>query len=229
LGVDETGLYPPHISVTGFFHAKPQQAANVCRALVGLIQARSQQDGLRAEVRGVVSTDDGYVILDVFAPGVAELAAALTAQVAPFGVRLRPKSVRHLSLGKRKSRPEQEAIARLHADVPLGCCEVDLVVARLVQRSDVPRLQSEGQAHDFREVLRLSLPSGARRAVLGELPARTLSTLDAATPLRKRRPGARFEGQATALECGGADGTPPKVAAARDVPGLEHAKVRRLK
>jgi len=215
LGVDEASLYPPHVTVTGFFHATPQQVMRVCAALVRLVRERVQREGvLRTELRGTVSTGDGHVILDVSAPGVTELAAAWAAQAAPHGIRLRAKAVRHMSLGKGRSPPEQESIERLHGDVPLGACELDLVIARLASRSDVPALRSQGRGHSFTELLRLSLPSGKAHAVLDRLPIRAPAFADASTPVRKRR-GETHGGEelaAAEVGCDSADVTPPKLA-----------------
>lgn len=230
--MDETLLYPPHVSVTGFFHATPQQAAQVCAALVRLVPEWARRGGLGTEVRGVVSTNDGHVILDVFAPGIADLAATLTAQADSLGISLRPKAVRHLSLGKCRSPLEQESIARLHADVPRGRCEFDLVVSRLVQRSDVLRLQREGQAHSFQELVRVSLSSGTRCAPRGRLHIRTSVIEGAPTPVRKRRCEGGVDVQAVTTGRASADVTPPKVGpsnASRGASSRRPSKVRRLK
>jgi len=187
VGPDEASLYPPHVSVTGFFHATPQQAARVCVVLARLVPKWARRGRLHTEVRGVVSTDNGHVILDIHAPGVSDLATALTAQVDPLGIRLRPKAVRHLSLGKGRRPLEQESIARRYAEVPLGACELDLVVSRLVHRSDVARLCSEGRAHEFRDILRVSLPDGLRRRMsVDRFPIRLPLARALRTPVKRR-------------------------------------------
>lgn len=223
LGVDETGLYPPHITVTGFFSATPQQAARVCDAVAALVH-RWEPHRLTVEVRRVVTTETGHVILDVFAPGVADLAAALAAQAESFGIRLRPKAVRHLSLASRRNVQERESVARLHAGVPLGRCELDLVVSRLLERSDTEGLRGEGRAHVFSNILRLRLPSDMRIDFADQLrpSLKGSGTADVATPMRKRR----LEPQEPLGECG--DATPPKVPAPRAGPLLERSKVQRL-
>lgn len=156
-GPDETSLYPLHASVTGFFKATEEQAQDVCKALPELI-ALAPAEGLRVEVYGALTIDDGCVILNVAAPGIKEVAESLSSLVKSGGVLVRPKRVRHMSLAKGRSQEERMQIAHLYREVPLGHCPFDLVVSRLLQRSDLKQLFSSGQTHHFEDMLRVRLP-----------------------------------------------------------------------
>jgi len=168
LDVDETMLYPPHISVTGFFSATEKQANDILSVIRRQLVAR--RNDLNVEVQCVLSTDSGYVLLDVTAPGIAALASSLADQARPLSVHVRPKAVRHLSLASRRTKEEQAAIVDIHAGVPLGLCAFDLVVSQLLQRSDIESLRVAGQAHDFRELARLPLPGSI--GISGAAPSR---------------------------------------------------------
>jgi len=213
LFVDETGLYPPHVSVTGFFTASVEQAASICAIAVELAATRTTAGaaaGLTAEVRGVVATEDGHVLLDIAAPTVARLAEALAERAAALGVHIRPKAVRHLSLASGRPAAARRRVAELFAGVRAGPCKLDLVVSKLLHRSDLEQLQVEGQAHSFGEVLRLPLCPGADRAARAALVARAAPSAwfidHVVTPMRKRRlesdlvppSGARTSADATA-------------------------------
>lgn len=153
--MDETGLYPPHVSVTGFFAATSQQAANICKAATESIAAQAEA-GFHIEMRDVISTDSGYVLVDVFAPGVATFAVSLAAQAGTFGVHMRPKDVRHLSLASGRKPEEQSYIKQLCSILLQGPCTFDFVVAMLLHRSQ--DCNREAKPHIFRELLRLHLP-----------------------------------------------------------------------
>lgn len=227
---DATGLFPPHISVTGFFTGTKEQALSVCALAKAELAARSgrgdqganrgrEEDGapnnadLSVIVQRVVATDTGHVILDVLAPTFTELAAALAAQSADIGVLLRPKSVRHLSLASGRGPEEQAKIASIYADLPLNDCCWDLVISQLVVRSDLAKLQEGGEAHVFSELMRLPLPAAKGKGAAVESPA-ALATrgtlgphsveavaLGVATPMKKRPYAAGSAGR-TAAEQG---------------------------
>jgi len=227
LDVDETMLYPPHISVTGFFSATKEQASGVCAVLQRLLA--DWRHSLNVDVKRVVSTDTGYVLLDVAAPGIAALATSLADQAVPLGVRLRPKAVRHLSLACCRVRQEQAAIVDIHADVPLGSCAFDLVVSQLLRRSDIESLRVSGQVHIFRELARLSLPGSI--GMCGTAPSRMcvgFEAQDVVTPLRKRRAYHCQTGEAPPWREDLADTTPLKVGAPGTLQARESAKVQRL-
>lgn len=177
MGADETVLYPPHVTVTGFFTATPEQASEVVAAVVKLVR-NARPGSLCVDMRQVLATDDGHVLLDVVAPGIAKIALALAAEAKQCGILIRPKHVRHLSLAKRRNAAEREQIIGLYSDLSLGRCPVDLVISRLLRRSDVDRLRLHGEAHIFSDLLRMRLP------VAPDLRLRHPACLT--TPLRKR-------------------------------------------
>lgn len=189
-GMDTTGLYPPHVSVTGFFTATSQQVARICKAATKLIAVQAEA-GFHIEMRDVISTDTGYVIIDVFAPEVAAFAVSLTDQAGTFGVRMRPKDVRHLSLASGRSLAEQSRIKQLCSILPHGLCTLDFVVASLVHRSDVTRRDCNGEAkpHTFRELLRLRLPGDAMAGANEFFWPRSI-LLSAREPSSKQTPSA---------------------------------------
>lgn len=177
MGADETVLYPLHVTVTGFFSATAEQAMQIAAAASKLVRSAAP-GALDAEIQKVLATDDGHVLLDVVAPGVANLALALAAEAKQHGVLVRPKHVRHLSLAKRRSPAEREQILRLYNGLSFGSCHFDLVVSRLLRRSDVERLRLHGEGHSFSDLLRLRLPAAA--------DLRLRSPVCISTPLRKR-------------------------------------------
>lgn len=157
-GVDDTGLYPPHVTVTGFFVATYNQAERLCRAATMLVEQKNLMGPLSVEVLGVLSTDDGYVILNVAAPGVAQLASALAVQGDVMGVHIRAKSVRHMSLARGRGVEDRARIVELYQNVlPTGICPFELVISQLVYRSSLEHLVARRQAHAFYELLRLPL------------------------------------------------------------------------
>lgn len=163
LGVDATGLYPPHVTVTGFFTATAEQAAAVVATIEGLVGRTDAQDcaTLAVELRQCVETDGGHVLLDAHAPRVASLATKLAVETASFGVSIRPKPVRHLSLASGRNAAERQRFMQMYSDLPRGRFDFDLVVARLLRRSNLDKLRSSGEQHDFSELLRLPLASVA--------------------------------------------------------------------
>jgi len=227
LDVDETMLYPPHISVTGFFSATEEQASGVLAVIQKLLADWTHS--LNVDVQRVVSTDTGHVLLDVVAPGIAAFATALADQARPLGVHARPKAVRHLSLASRRVRQEQAAIADIHADVPLGSGAFDLVVSQLMRRSDVESLRVAGQVHIFRKLAQLPLPGSS--GVGGAAPSRMFlgfEAQDAVTPVRKRRAYHTETGEAPPWQGDLADTTPLKVGDPSTLQAKESAKVQRL-
>lgn len=194
-GLDSTGLYPPHVSVTGFFEATQKQAANVCKIVATELAAvlapaalppdHKSIDGgadTRSEcvkVQQVVTTEGGHVLLDVVAPLISNFAQVLSTQAALAGVHVRPKTVRHLSLASGKSPEQRVGIARLYEDLLVGGCCWDLVVSRLSFRSDVEQLQTGGSMHVFEELLRLKVPCAAK-AMNEPAPNTLMSQIDAA-------------------------------------------------
>jgi len=191
---DETGLYPPHVSVTGFFSANPKQAAAVCSTVRELINAAPC--GFEVELRKILSTESGYVLVDVVAPKLAELASTLAAKAIEQGVQIRPKAVRHLSLASGRTPEEQQRIHRLYEGLPLGECSIghplELVVTKLRSRSNLQRFRQEKKAHVFSDLLRIpvALPKGFRgsgAASAFRMPRLLQATVfDASTPMRKR-------------------------------------------
>mmetsp|Transcript_1027 Transcript_1027/g.1604 ORF Transcript_1027/g.1604 Transcript_1027/m.1604 type:complete len:303 (+) Transcript_1027:76-984(+) len=228
---DETGLYPPHISVTGFFSATPEQADAICCSLREILASSHRRCGsLQVEFRQIVCMSGGHVLVDVHAPELAVLAAKLAEKANELGVRgVRPKGVRHLSLASQRSPDEQQRVTLLHAALEQGYRpswgqvghSLELVLARLDSRSNLERLRRDGQAHIFHEVLRI--PVETRCAMPGardklhrlevRLPRRLelapdVAVLDAVTPVRKRTMELIFtsDGQS------GEEITPPKFA-----------------
>lgn len=192
---DSTGLYPPHVSVTGFFKATQKQAAEVCAIAVTELAAilapaalppdSQGGDGLAdsgnqcVKVQQVVTTEGGHVLLDIVAPLISNFAKVFAAQCALLGVFVRPKAVRHLSLASGRSPEERASIARFYQDLLVGGCCWDLVVSRLSFRSDVEKLHEGGKMHIFEELLRLKLPCAAK-AVDELFPNALTSHFDAA-------------------------------------------------
>lgn len=187
-GHDSTGLYPPHVSVTGFFKATQKQAKELCSILNTEFSGAVAQSNLRAfvqndgadesersvKVNKLLTTDDGHVLLDVAAPMVAEVATNLAGQAARIGVHIRPKKVRHLSIASGRSVEEQAGIARIHEDLDFGHCGWNLVVSRLLFRSDVETLHREGKPHAFGDLLQLPMPCA--RDLLASTAAASLKT-----------------------------------------------------
>lgn len=170
LSADETGLYPPHVSVTGFFQATSRQAEELCQKAAELVKAaREVKEGaLDIELRKIISTDCGHVLVDVFAPGAAALAQELATWGERSGVELRPKAVRHLSLASRRPKAERARIARLFEALPLASpCQLEFVVSRLARRSTVQQLRQDGQVHSFSDLMRLPLPRSAATSPSG--------------------------------------------------------------
>lgn len=180
LGPDETGMYPPHVSVTGFFSATPQQAELLCDKLRKLLLQRAGILPVQ-ELRHLVSTPDGHVLFDVAAPGVAALSADLAAWARSIGVAVRPKAARHLSLASGRSPDEQLRVMELHRHISIGPVHLNLVLSRLLNRSSLDDLASSGQAHLFLELLQLPLPDQRPQQLL------SLKSDYAFTPLRKRK------------------------------------------
>jgi len=254
--VDSTGLFPPHVSVTGFFSASARQAASVCDIVASELRRVAAGSGggtanwqgpADAEagmcaplVRGVVATPGGHVLLDVVAPRITELSQAVACRAVRLGIAVRPKAVRHLSLASGRTAEECKGISELYKDVfaaeSMAACSWDLVVSRVVRRSDVDELRRSGQAHVFRDIVRLRLPStqASVPALLsgiveaggtdhrafarptGQPSAGPMTPCDAATP-QKRRHWPAEQASATPLDSsrGADDGgeiTPVKVA-----------------
>mmetsp|Transcript_120538 Transcript_120538/g.236930 ORF Transcript_120538/g.236930 Transcript_120538/m.236930 type:complete len:246 (-) Transcript_120538:29-766(-) len=167
LGNDSTGLYPPHVSVTGFFKATEQQV-NQLLSIVGaefadaIRRARaghiSLEDGQFVKVKQLLTTNGGHVILDIAAPAMSDFAASLAAKAARIGAHVRPKAVRHMSIAAGRHDQELHEIAKIHQDLDMGECGWNLVVSRLLYRSDVESLQRDGKTHEFCDVLRLPIP-----------------------------------------------------------------------
>lgn len=196
--LDSTALYPPHVSVSGFFKASARQAAEFCKEVSHHTES-AVAGSLGVELRRVVSTESGHVLIDVHAPGVASFAKSLAAKATALGVSLRPKAMRHLSVASGRSPAEQSRIAGLYdGATPTGLCQLDLVVARLRRRSDLQRLRCHGEAHCFEELLRVALPfsdgSSSQPAVPAAVPAVSITIanpvnvahLSVSTPDRKR-------------------------------------------
>lgn len=199
---DETGLYPPHVSVTGFFEATPEQAEDLRGAVPELAASHAAVEGaLDAQLRRIVSTECGHVLVDVWAPGVAALAQELASWGARRGLRLRPKAVRHLSLASRRPPAERARIARLYEALPLdGPCELELVLSRVVRRSSPEQLGRHGCMHAFCDVLRWRLPGGAPRARATAPQCAEVLCAPAPTRLQRRpQPQLPTEGRARAI------------------------------
>lgn len=170
---DSTGLYPPHVSVTGFFKATQKQVVDLCLILTKELAATTAKAKLRKvgvhsaaaegrpdmiKVNNIVTTDGGHVLLDVVAPKVAELATSVAVQAADIGAHVRPKAVRHLSLASGRNLEEQTGIANIYQDLDISNCGWNLVVSQMLFRSDIETLQRDGTPHKFKDVLRLPIP-----------------------------------------------------------------------
>mmetsp|Transcript_28082 Transcript_28082/g.70505 ORF Transcript_28082/g.70505 Transcript_28082/m.70505 type:complete len:332 (-) Transcript_28082:241-1236(-) len=192
--LDSTELYPPHVSVTGFFKATQNQAAEICAIISTELAAalapaalplnhegssgRADASSECVKVQQVVTTEGGHVLLDVVAPLITSFAQVLAKQAACVGVHVRPKAVRHLSLASGRSPEQRAGIARLYEGIVVGGCCWDLVVSRLLFRSDLEKLRRDGDTHAFEEVLRVKLPCAAKAQ--GEsLPGALMSKIDA--------------------------------------------------
>jgi len=203
-GVDETCLYPPHVSVTGFFFASSRQVLAICEAIAERCKKLPSTGG-KVNLRQVVQATSGHVLIDVVAPGFAELSAAAALEAKPLGVTVRSKAVRHISLASQRSADEQRQIAQLYGPISLGWHQMDLVVSRLLRRSTVELLQQDMQGHSFVDVLRLPLQSVQTAKTTAAVPLNDLG--DASTPNRKR-PGLQCNGEWR----GNSLYTPPKLA-----------------
>lgn len=159
LGDDETGLYRPHVSVTGFFEASPKQAAAFIGEVASLATSLAMGECKAAmiELRDTISTDTGHVIFDIHAPGVAALAQTLPAKAAALGVKVRAKAVSHLSLASGRCKDEQTRVEQIYDGLQRGHHQLDLVVSKLLRRSDVSTLKSSGAQHVFADLLRVPL------------------------------------------------------------------------
>jgi len=182
-GVDATGLYPPHVSVSGFFSATAQQASMVCQEVIDFV-LQAPPGSLDVLLQNVISTNDGHVIFVVVAPGVAKLAKRLGERADDLGVRLRPKPVRHMSLASGRLPFEQQRIAKMYSDgVPSGFCQLDFVVSQRLHIADTQSFQCSGMGHRFRELLRVPLPSASAGCEEAEGMPYT------STPVKKRSLG----------------------------------------
>lgn len=186
LGPDETGLYPPHVSVTGFFSANAQEASELCIVLEALLARYVCSNPPPAELRNILSTPDGHVLIDVAVPGLALLAADFACQAKSLGVAVRPKAVRHLSLASRRTASDQSKIMELHGNLWIGTTQLDLVLSKLIRRSSVENLEKHGQVHNFEELLRLPLAAGSPPQRPKNRPLFSAFCAYASTPLRKR-------------------------------------------
>jgi hypothetical protein len=189
-GLDGTGLYPPHVSVTGFFFATPEQASAICEDASMMI-ATAKPSSLIVEVREALATDRGHALLDISAPGVAQFAVALATVAKDSGVEVRPKAVSHLSLAAGRSREQCDLIVQMYSNFFRGQCSLDLVIAKLMQRSDVTQLATSGEAHVFQELLRQRLPGPV------EHPKSPISEIDVKVPVRQRSWDALFATDST--------------------------------
>lgn len=185
LGSDEASLYPPHVSVTGFFRATRHQAAQLRSLLVDLVAAGAGTTGFHIEGRKIVLASNGHVLIDIHAPEVAELAQAFACKAANHGVHVRPKDVRHLSLASGRSAEEQVRVQELFSGVPFGQYGMDLVLARLIRRATPAQRGANTTVHQFSEGLRLPLVARAHHG------ATCMSQIDVevgnvSTPSKKR-------------------------------------------
>lgn len=243
LGVDATGLYPPHVTVTGFFTATAEQAAAVVATINTLVRRTDVHDWatLAVELRQCIETDGGHVLLDVRAPCIASLAANLAIEAKSFGVNIRPKAVRHLSLASGRDANERQRVMQFFSDLPVGRFDFELVVARLLCRSNLDKLRNSREQHSFSELVRLPLASLAsvcpvdsgpasiflRRShealLLASLAATStaMTVGDVITPLKGKRKALDLEtrpittGQLPEERASDED-TPPKIARAPD-------------
>lgn len=161
-GYDDTCLYPPHITVTGYFQATPEQAETVCQELRGLVAERMHAgETFDVEVLGVKSAEGGRVILNMKAEEIARLGKELAERVlSTLGLKLRPKAARHVSLAIERDARVQASILDhfgLHEPRLRGFLPADIVIARRDATSDVARLQAGAAGHKFVELLRLPL------------------------------------------------------------------------
>merc|ERR1740121_314305 len=109
-GLDATDLYPPHITVTGFFTATQGQATQICTLaaaeLEKLVAATPGCPAPAAEkpldfceeaqvcperspavdLLQVLATEKGYVLVDVCSPGMASLGKALAEEACAHGL-----------------------------------------------------------------------------------------------------------------------------------------------
>jgi len=184
-GQDEAGLYPPHVSVTGFFRATKAQAAQLGLLLVDLVAEGSRTTRFHIEGRKIILVSNGHVLIDVHAPEVAELARAFACKAASHGVHVRPKDVRHLSLASGRSADVQILTQEVFSGVPFGHYDMDLVLARLVHRASPAGLTADAVAHQFSEELRLPLLAPASPSAICTAAIDTeLGSIS--TPVRKR-------------------------------------------
>lgn len=203
-GLDATDLYPPHITVTGFFTATQCQAAEVCalaseqlkslaagsapsvaemqQSLGGSGQKKEEAPAhttysAEVEMLQVMSTDTGYVLVDVEAPGMACFAKSLAEKARALGVNLRPKAVRHVSLAAGRGSDEQAGIMSVYKAMPMPAFDAwDLVVSQLLVKSDLGSLQRDGKAHHFQEIMRTPMPGVGKGASPDDLPDCSVST-----------------------------------------------------
>lgn len=205
LGVDETHLYPLHVTVVGVFVATREEVAAVCNMARSLI-AKAATDALAVDVQAALAPPaSGHVLLDVVAPGAAALAQRLTQLAGEAGVVLRPKAVRHMSLASKRSPEEQRSILCFYQNLRLGRCDMDLLVSEQLLRSDLRRLREQGQRHVFRDVLRLPV---SRAAPALHLPG-LLHSPPLATPTKPRK--RTYEEGCVVAGMEVDDQTPPKI------------------
>lgn len=200
-GVDETNLYPLHVTVTGFFTATEEQAQSVACEFQKLAAELAAESGksLTASIEGALAPDNGHVILDIAAPEFAIIAKELAARAERFGVALRPKEVRHMSLASKRNAEPQAAILSKYREQLSSLCgklPVEFVVARREHKADVTELMETGTGHRFVDVLRQQLSSSTELSCAGSEPRpvciRTGSGLDARPP---RCAGGRARGR----------------------------------
>lgn len=163
LGMDPTYLYPFHVSVTGFFKGTEVAVAQVVELMRSTLEEelalQSEDAGPPVKVNHVLSTTDGYILLDVHAPVINTCAKKLSQKGTELGLRLRPKEVNHISLASGRDEPElQKEIQELYRDVDLvkDNATFDLVLSRVIRRSSFERLAQDG-SHKFEKLVRIKV------------------------------------------------------------------------
>ena len=99
IGPTAAQTYPPHCTLTGFFHRSPHQADQVIAEMKALISDAGRVPDGAVGVEGP-TVIEGWVGLELASPWLADLTARIVAchRLRPGDDALRPKNWLHLSL-----------------------------------------------------------------------------------------------------------------------------------
>lgn len=184
-GIDASYLYSPHVSMTGFFEATLEEAVNLGWTLKSFMKNIFTRTAFMNSVRHikspdrcapgmvqlgrVISTDDGYVILDLDSGILPDVMREFVAMV---DVKMRAKRINHMTLAKDRSAMEREALKRIwESNLAKANFTADwrVVVYELIEKVPESDFSIRGP-HRLMEVI--SIPLGISKERRPSLPIR---------------------------------------------------------